>query len=77
MTVKRFVITNMNAKGDLRVLTWPAQGRYTYATREEAEEVLLIFHEGLRKVIGDRVSTLEVTEVDCHDGHFDPTRTVW
>lgn len=76
--VMRFVITNMDSKRELRILTLPAQGRHTFATRYAAEEHLKKMEPSLReKVLGDRADTLEVTEVECWPKHFDPKQTVW
>jgi hypothetical protein len=76
--VKRFVVTHASQKLGLRILTFPAQGRWTFETREEAEKVLATFAPSLReKVLGDLADTLEVTEVDCYPGHHDPSRTVF
>lgn len=78
----RYVITNManpaGALAGLRVLTLPAQGRYTYETREEAEERMRILEPQLRsKVLGELADTLRVVGVCCWPGHFDPKKTVW
>jgi hypothetical protein len=79
----RYVITNMahpeGSLAGLRVLTFPAWGsRYTYATREEAEEQMKLYEPDLRaKILGDRADTLLVLAVQCWPGHFDPKRTVW
>jgi len=71
-TVVRFVVTNVGRDG-LRTLTFAAQGRETYATREEAEEAMRVFAPQLReKVLGDRADTLEVRECECWAGHHDP-----
>lgn len=75
--VTRYVVTNLNAAGDLRVLTFPGQGRYTYATRAAAALAMELHREGLRRVIGDRISTLKVMPVLCWAGHYDPMKTVW
>lgn len=75
--VTRYVVTNLNAAGDLRVLTFPGQGRYTYATRAAAAQAMELHREGLRRVIGDRINTLETRAVLCWAGHYDPKKTVW
>lgn len=57
----------------VRTLTFPAQGRYTYATKEEAEKQLKLFEPSLRaKILGKRADTLEVRPCKCWPGHFDP-----
>lgn len=76
----RYVITHMGTGRmyTCRVLTFPAQGRYTYATAAEAQEQLTLFEPSLRaKLLGDRADTLRVLAVECWPGHFDPKRTVW
>lgn len=70
----RYVITNMahpeGSLAGLRVLTFPAWGsRYTYATREEAEEQMKLYEPDLRaKILGDRADTLLVLAVQCWPG---------
>lgn len=74
----RYVIVNRGARDpELRVLSFAAQGRYTYPTRTQAARAMETFREGLRRVIGDRISTLEVLAVECWPGHNDPKRTVF
>lgn len=75
--VMRWVITKVNKDGD-RVLADPAQGRFTYATQQEAQARLDAITSSpnnsadtLRDVFGD-VSTLAVRCVPCHPRHFDP-----
>lgn len=74
--VLRYVITNMMDMPDgipTRTLTFPAQGRYTYETQEEAQRQLELFKPGLReKVLDERADTLEVRPCHCWPGHFDP-----
>lgn len=74
-TVTRFVVTYQKP-GEPRTLLGPAQGRFTYATREEAER----FREALRQnndparliqLYGGE-NTLQVRECICWAGHFDP-----
>lgn len=78
LAVMRYVITNIDKKGELRVLTLSGQGTDTFGTKLEAETRMRILEPQLRaKVLGDRADTLEVTEVECWPGHFDPKRTVW
>lgn len=74
-TVDRFVITHVSAKLELRQLTFAQQGRWTYPTRAEAEEVLDGFRGpgGLRRVLTPaEMKTLKVIAVPCYAGHFDP-----
>jgi len=77
--VKRFVITHLSPKyPELRVLTFPAQGRYTYETRTEAKSDLDLFQPSIRDNFGDvYADSLEVIEVECWPGHHDPCRTVF
>lgn len=77
--VVRYVVVNRWAppNDDLRVLTFPAQGRHTFATRALAEAALDAMRPGLDRVIGERVATLEVLAVYCYAGHHDPCGTVY
>ena len=76
--VIRYVITNMiimAGGATARTLTFPAQGRYTYATKEEAEERLKLFELDSRtkRILSPKqASTLEVRPCRCWPGHFDP-----
>ena len=59
------------------VLAFAAQGRDTYATREEAESDLeSVRNENspnrIREVMGCDPSALAVLPVKCWTGHFDP-----
>lgn len=72
--VKRFVITHVG-KYKLRCLTFAQQGRNTYPTRDEAQDALDLYKQpgGLERVLKPaQLATLEVREVDCYPGHFDP-----
>jgi len=74
----RYVIVNRGARNpELRVLSFPAQGRYTYPTRNQAAVAMESHREGLRRVIGDRISSLEVLAVECWSRHNDPKKTVF
>lgn len=75
--VIRFVITHVNREG-MRTLTEGVQGRYTYATREEAQERLEAFRPSYaaQPEIGVPAETMEVRPVACWPGHFDP-KTCW
>lgn len=74
--VTRYVVTNLMVMPNreiVRTLTFPAQGRYTYATEEEAQAQLDLFKPSLReKILGKRADTLEVRPCRCWPGHFDP-----
>ena len=75
----RFVITHVD-RGSLRVLSFGAQARWTYVTREEAEAkmraVLGNPHNDIAKIYGAQsVGTFEVREVECHESG-DSTRSV-
>lgn len=75
MKVKRWVITHVSDKDGLRTLTFACQGRYTFATYAEAQEAMVdwIQPSGLMRVLTAReVASLEVREIDCWAGHFDP-----
>lgn len=78
-TVRRWVPTCINRDG-VRTLIGPAQGRYTYATREEAQSYCeavssVNSHDAIAQVWGQQaLGTFEPREVECYAGHFDPTR---
>lgn len=72
-SVTRYVVTHMGRNG-MRTLASPAQGRFTYATREEAESMLKAMlsnnsEDTLRSVYG---FPLEVRACECWPEHFDP-----
>lgn len=76
--VTRYVVTHFGRDG-LRVLSFPAQGRYTFATRAEAEAAMAalldVEHNGndLASVYGPQaVGSFEVRTCECWPGHFDP-----
>lgn len=75
-TVIRYVVTHKPEKeGEPRVLSFAAQGRYTYATRGEAEKVRDVFlrPEGLPRVLTPaEVASVEVRSCECWAGHYDP-----
>lgn len=76
-SVTRYVVTHVNKDG-MRTLIGPAQGRHTYATREEAKQALLSILANnstsrLKEVYG---FPLEVRACPCYPGHFDP-QNVW
>ena len=71
----RYVITYINGSGQ-RTLVDPAQGRWTYATEEEATERLVSL---IGNNLGDRLSSIfgghprfEIQPCECWAGHFDP-----
>jgi predicted aminopeptidase len=71
--ITRYVVTHVGRDG-LRTLASAAQGRYTYATYDEAQAHLdaLLEHnspERLREVYG---LPLEVRACNCWPVHFDP-----
>lgn len=72
-TVVRYVITHVGRHG-LRTLAEPQQGRFTYATHEEAQKHLDAMlaansSEYLQTLFG---FPLEVRACKCWAGHFDP-----
>ena len=70
-SVTRYVVTKLNRNGE-RTLFDPQQGRYTYATREEAETRANAF---LHDCHCDGMK-LEVRACECWPVHFDP-KEVW
>lgn len=72
-TVKRFVITHINRDG-MRALASPQQGRYTYATREDAQKRLdaIIANTTVAMIKSVWGLPLQVRECECYAGHFDP-----
>ena len=81
-TVTRYVITHVRDRGALagvRCLTFGAQGRWTYATADEAQETLRVFlgPGGLPRVLSTaELATVRVEPCPCWPEHFDPCRTV-
>jgi len=78
-SVVRYVGTYVNGDG-MRTLMTPAQGRHTYATREEAQawvDAVTSNNSGstIRDVWGDN-PRFEVRPCPCWSGHFDP-QNVW
>lgn len=76
-SVTRYVLTHVNKHG-MRTLTYGQQGRWTKATREEAEELREAFlahnsDQRLRTIYGPQaVGTFEVRACECWPGHHDP-----
>jgi hypothetical protein len=76
-TVTRYVLTYVNADG-MRTLTGAAQGRNTFATREEAEQRLKATLDpstnppSLIHSVWGKNPRFEVRPVQCYAGHFDP-----
>ena len=71
--VIRYAIAGVRKNG-LRTMTSPHQGRNTWATTEEAQNLLKAVRENNRPqdiadVLGD---DLAVVRVRCYPGHFDP-----
>lgn len=80
--VTRYVVTHINREG-LRTISSPAsQGRYTHATREDAETALRNLNannsaDTLAQVFGAQaLDTFEVRQCPCYPNHFDPMN-VW
>jgi len=75
--VIRYVLSRIDKDG-LRVMVYAQQGRYTYATKDEAKILLKLFlenntQERLIEVFGRQaVGTFEVSAIECYPGHFDP-----
>lgn len=81
-TVTRYVITHKSKTHNykLRILSFPAQGRYTWKTEAEALEVLkdLSGPSGFRQILDAvELASLRVIPCPCYPQHFDPARTVW
>lgn len=72
-TVVRYAITHES--GGRRCLSLGRQGRWTYATKEEAEQALAGYRQphGLPRVLNaQQVATLGVDAIECWASHFDP-----
>jgi hypothetical protein len=75
--VIRYVISHINKDG-MRVMTYTCQGRYTKATRKEAEQDLKDFltnntKECFSGVYGSQsIGTFKVSAIECYPKHFDP-----
>lgn len=74
--VVRYVVTHVNKDG-MRTLAKAMQGRYTYATPEEAQQWI----DQAIAANGDRLAEfyglpLQVRPVECYPVHFDPM-TCW
>lgn len=78
----RYVIT-YDAGDGTRRLAFPAQGRYTFPRREDAEYLLRGMRqnnseERLASLYGSKGgASLGVTEVECWPEHNDPMRTIF
>jgi hypothetical protein len=72
-SVTRYVATHAGHDG-LRTLATAAQGRYTYATPEEAQAWIdAAMKNNSRDVLESvYVLPLEVRACECWPGHFDP-----
>ena len=79
-TVQRFIVSHRPVRADgslgMRTMVGTRQGRYTFATREDAAQALrntLAANtpaDFLR--YGEDSATFRVDEIACHAGHFDP-----
>lgn len=69
----RYVVTHIGQYG-IRTLAQPAQGRYTYATREEAQQVLNEIENNNDPYTLSMLFRLplEVRPCECWPGNFDP-----
>ena len=77
-TVKRYVVTHISKEYGMRTLAHGAQGRHTFATREEAQKSI---EQTLRNNSKDTLESvfglpLEVRECECYPVHFDPV-SIW
>lgn len=72
-TVIRYVLTHLDKSG-MRTLAGAAQGRWTYATHEEAESRLaeLLAGNGADRIAELYGQPLQVRPCTCWAGHFDP-----
>lgn len=75
-TVKRWVITHRSKLTGMITLAQGAQGRYTYETKQEAEDMIKsIMSNNVEATIKSVYGLpLVAREVDCWAGHFDPVR---
>ena len=77
--VTRYVVTHKPKGTGTRTLSFARQGRETYETTAEAQEVLDLFNtpNGLARVLAEaELATLEVRPCPCYPSHFDPA-TCW
>lgn len=76
-SVTRYVVTHVGTDGR-RVMANAAQGRHTYATREEGERMADLMRKNNRieggKLAGVFGLPLQVRACPCYPGHFDPQR---
>lgn len=74
--VTRFVVTYVDQRTGLRTLASACQGRYTYATAEEAGAYMLamLSNNGPERIanIWGPDPRFEVRPCACYPGHFDP-----
>lgn len=79
---KRWVVLNRDKHGNMS-LTFAAQGRYTYATADEAYAALRDIVQNnpesrIREVWGSQaIGTFGIRCVECWPGHNDPVATVY
>lgn len=73
MMTTRYVVTQLGKHG-LRTLAHAAQGRYTYATPEEAQAWIdaAIAANGIERLADLYGLPIEVRACECWPGHFDP-----
>ena len=72
----RFVVTYVDSHTGFRTLAHPCQGRYTFATAEEAGAYMLamLSNNGPELIasIWGPDPRFEVRPCSCYPGHFDP-----
>jgi len=78
--VKRHVITHV-ARDGIRILSHPAQGRFTHPSAQAAQAHLDAIKEGTDRATLEQVfhdpESMRVQEVDCYPNHHDPMQTVF
>jgi len=68
--VTRWVVSVPSPFKGYRILAHPAQGRHTYATKEEAEQWISAYRkQGRTEILGN---DLQATGWPCYPDHFDP-----
>jgi hypothetical protein len=74
-SVTRYVITHLDKNGQ-RTLIDAAQGRYTYATMDEAQRLLdaIMTVNSIQRIQSLFGLPLEVRACPCWPNHFDPKR---
>lgn len=80
-TVTRYCVTHLDREGR-RALSYPAQGRYSFATEKEAADLATAISgnnsvSNIVQVFGPQaLGTFEARPVECYAGHFDPV-SIW